>query len=293
MTIIQDKKGEFKAFVKVLAERYKPLYIYCFGESVKSMSRSGCSILHDAVKNHRYYLLMIVENEIRIEHPVQDYANTHFHHGKITILVHGKETVTAAIRANDRFFITAAKQGKLMYSYDPAIASFQVPAYIPTRAAQKAEKRRIQKMFLATGFLESAKQCFIKENYPLCIYMLHQVVEQCCIGLIGVHLAYRSDIHNLYRLLHLCEIFSAETSQFFLEQGQEGIRLFDLMVKSYSAARYKDDFQAERSDAETLYAKVAAFLKLSEGLCKNKIEALALDAEIYKQHKSQREVCCG
>lgn len=140
--------------------------------------------------------------------------------------------------------------------------------------------------FLAAGFLESAQQCLITENYSLCIYMLHQVVEQCCIGLIGVHLAYKSDIHNLYRLLHLCDCFSPELSSFFLEQGKEGNRLFDLMVKSYSAARYKDDFQAEQSDAAKLYTQVAAFMKLAEGLCQDKIEALALDAEIYRRPKS-------
>ncbi|MET1055952.1 MAG: hypothetical protein ABWY16_11635, partial [Pedobacter sp.] len=74
----------------------------------ESSSRSGCFIDHAAIENHHYYLLMVVENETRIEHPVQDYANTHFHHGSITILVHGKETVTSAIKANDRLIITVA-----------------------------------------------------------------------------------------------------------------------------------------------------------------------------------------
>lgn len=140
-------------------------------------------------------------------------------------------------------------------------------------------------MSLATGFLESASGYLSTGKYELCIYMLHQVVEQCCSGLIGVHLAYRSDIHNLYRLLRLCDIFSPALSQFFLQQNEEGRRLFDLMVKSYCGARYQDDFKAGQSDAEKLYSQVAAFLKMAEVICKDKIEALAMDAEVYKQSK--------
>jgi len=233
---------------------------------------------------------MVLENETRIEHPVQDYTNTHFHHGRITISVHGRETVTSAIKANDRFFITVANNGKLLYNHDSTIRSFRVPGFIPTRAAEKAEKRHQKKMFLATGFLESAAECLRSANYQLCIYMLHQVVEQCCISLIRVYLAYNSDIHNLYRLLNICDSFSPELSQFFLKRSEEGRRLFDLMVKSYSAARYKDDFIAEQLDAEMLYAQVAAFLKMTEALCQDKVEALALDAERYKQSKTEGEV---
>ena len=65
------------------------------------------------------------------------------------------------------------------------------------------------------------------------------------------------------------------------------------MVSSYSAARYKDDFVVEQPDAERLYNQVAAFLKMADVLCQDKIEALALDAEVYRQLKTESEVCYG
>ncbi|CAM4411839.1 HEPN domain-containing protein [Pedobacter westerhofensis] len=289
----QIQKKEFAAFIKDLADKYQPLQIYCFGEFMESANKRGCFIESAAHENYQYYLLMVIESATRIENHVQDYANHHFPYGTITILVHGKETITEAVRANNRFFITVANSGKLLYSADPTIKSFRVPDFIPTRAAEKAKKHYRRRMALAAGFLESAMECLRKGNYHLCVFMLHQVVEQCCICMIRVHLAYRSDIHNLYRLLRLCDSFSPAMSGLFLGEGEEGRRLFELMVSSYSAARYKDDFVVEQPDAERLYNQVAAFLKVADVLCQDKIEALALDAEVYRQLKTESEVCYG
>ncbi|MET1053956.1 MAG: HEPN domain-containing protein, partial [Pedobacter sp.] len=282
-------KEQFSAFIKVLAEKFKPLYIYCFAQFVESSRKSGCFIDNSADEACRYYLLMITESSTRIEHEVQNYANDQFQHGTITLLVHGKETLTEAVRANNRFFITVANSGELLYSHDGMIRSFQVPDFIPTQAAVKARKHYRHRTDIATGFLESAMECLRKGKYQLSVFMLHQVVEQCCIALIRVHLAYRSDIHNLYRLLRLCDSFSPALSVLFLEESEEGRRLFDLMVKSYSAARYKDDFHVEQSDAEKLYNQVAVFLKLTGTLCSDKIELLAIEAEVYKHLQTGRE----
>ena len=57
------------------------------------------------------------------------------------------------------------------------------------------------------------------------------------------------------------------------------------MVRSYSAARYKDDFRVNQKDAEQLFINVSNFIKLTEILCLKKIESLAEDAEAYKQNK--------
>jgi len=282
---------QFAAFVKVLAEKFKPLYIYCFGRIGDSSFSEGCFIERNAIENHKYHLLMVIESATRIEHEVQNYANDHFLHGSITILVHGKETITAAVKANNRFFISVANHGELLYSQDSTIKSFQVAEFIPTQAALKAKKHYDHRRLLAIGFLESAQECLRTGKYHLSVFMMHQVVEQCCIGLIRVHLAYRSDIHNLYRLLNLCDCFCPELSEVFLSNGN---RLFDLMVKSYSAARYRDDFHVEQSDAEKLYNQVSAFLKLTAVMCEGKIKTLALEAEFYKQHvQKESEVQYG
>lgn len=267
---------ELQVIVKLLAEKFRPLYIYCFGDYAESSRKVGCFIDGVAHHHHRYYLLMVIEGAGRIEHIVQDYASSHFQQGAITILVHGKDTLAEAVRSNNRFFITVINKGKLLYSHDPMIKSFQVPDYIPTRAADKAQKHYHRSITLATGFLESAQECLRNEKPHLSMFMLHQVVEQCCIGMIRIHLGYKSDIHHLYRLLYLCESFSPAISGLLLSNDQEQKRLFDLLAISYSAARYQDNFVVCQADAEKLYHRVAAFLKFADELCLDQIERMAL-----------------
>ncbi|MGQ7855505.1 HEPN domain-containing protein [Pedobacter sp. WC2501] len=170
------------------------------------------------------------------------------------------------------------------------VQPFQAIGLIPTQGAVKAQKHYNHRFPLATGFLKSAKECLTNQHYNLSAFMAHQVVEQCCIVLIRVYLAYRSDIHNLYRQLRMCDSFSPAPSRLFLSGIEEDKRLFDIMVKSYSAARYKDDFKVDQADAEQIFTRVSTFLKLTEIMCGDKIKSLAKVAESYTQLKKEREV---
>jgi len=282
---------EFAALIKMLADKYKPLYIYRFGKLMESNFNTGCFIADSAAENYRYYLLMVIDSDARIEHAVQDYATSHLEHGTITILVHGKQAMIEAIKANNKFFITVANHGELLYSHDPTVRSFQVPEYIPTRAAEKAKKHHQRHLSRATGFIDSAMECLRTEKCHLCLFMLHQVVEQCCLGMIRIHLGYKSDIHNLYRLLRLCDSFSPAMSGMFLDEGEEGRRLFDLIANSYSAARYQDVFEVSQQDANKLLTQVESFLTMANILCIDKIEALTVEAANYKQFKLGGMIC--
>lgn len=286
----QFQKENFSGFIKELVQKFKPEQIYSFGKNIDFKINDGCFIENHSTENYHYFLLMVTESVTRIEHEVQDFANNHYPFGKITILAHGKETVAEALKANNRFFITVYNDGQIIYSRDGMVQTFQTTSLIPTQGAVKAQKHYNHRFPLATGFLKSAKECLTNQHYNLSAFMAHQVVEQCCIVLIRVHLAYRSDIHNLYRQLRMCDSFSPAPSSLFLSGREEDKRLFDIMVKSYSAARYKDDFKVEQADAEQIFTRVSTFLKLTEIMCGEKIKSLAIVAESYTQLKKESEV---
>lgn len=147
-------------------------------------------------------------------------------------------------------------------------------------------------MPLADGFLMCASECLEKEQYGICAFMLHQAVEQASICLVRVHIAYRSEFHNLYRLLHLCQCFSEKPFQLFLSTPEDE-RLFDVMAKSYSGSRYKDDFTVSRQDAESLYQRVASFLLLVKEMCDDKIELLDREAAFHAVLKDTEAVQIG
>jgi HEPN domain-containing protein len=286
----QLEKENFLVFIKKLVQKYKPEQIYCFGKNIDFRRNESCFIESQREEKHHYFLLMVTESITRIEHEVQFFADNCYPSGKVTILAHGKETIEDAISANNRFFITVYNNAQILYSSDGIVQRTSSINFIPTQSAVKAQKHYNHRLPLAIGFLKSAKECLINQHYNLCVFMGHQVVEQCCIALIRVHLAYRSEMHNLYRPLGLCDSFSLAPSGLLLSGGDDRKRLFEIMVKSYSAARYKADFKVEKDDAEQIFINVSAFLKLTEVMCADKIRSLEVVAQSYKESKKESEI---
>jgi len=185
-----------------------------------------------------------------------------------------------AIQANSRFYISVLTYGKLLYSHDGLLNVDHISPFIPTKGAVKAQKHFDHRMLLADGFLMAAAECLEKKHYGICAFMLHQAVEQACIGLIRVYIAYRAEFHNLQRLLRLCNCFSDQPYKLLIgSPGDE--RLFDVLAKSYSAARYRDDFSVSRQDADSLYQRVVCFLALAKAMCTEKIKQLDQEAALY------------
>ncbi|WP_158800217.1 HEPN domain-containing protein [Pedobacter sp. L105] len=273
----------FKSFIQLLVGKFQPLQIYCFSKSISFMEKQGCYSNESSSYNCNYCLLVVTENVTRIDYEVQDFANSHYQHGTITILCHGLENITDAIKANNRFFITTCASKQLIYSHDGLSNFDSSNPFIPTQSAIKAQNHSSHHMPLAEGFLNGATECLSKEQYTVCVFLLHQVVEQSLIALIRVHLAYRSEIHNLGRMLGLCRAFSERPIQLLLSGSTEDKRLFDVLTKSYSGARYAKNFTVNGEDAKAIFKKVYAFQELTKEMCGQKIEQLVQEAMIYKE----------
>jgi HEPN domain-containing protein len=270
----------FREFIQQFAQKFEPLQIFSFSKIICTQNSQGCFI--DTPNNLRcdYCLLVITEAGTRIDYGMQDFANNYYCNGSITIICHTKQSVMEAVQQNNRFFISVLTFGKLHYSSDGLVGDNPIPLFIPTKGAVMAKQHYEQIMPLADGFLMCASECLENAQFRLCVFMLHQAVEQASICLIRVQMAYRSDFHNLYRLLRLCQCFSGKPLNHFLSTPEDE-RLFSVMAKSYSDSRYKDDFTVARQDAEHLYQKVASFLLLSRTMCNEKITMLDQEAADY------------
>ncbi|HEY0177601.1 MAG TPA: HEPN domain-containing protein [Pedobacter sp.] len=279
-----------KTVIQSLVDQFNPLQIICFAKNSHHTQNSGCFMDQGGAYQNHYFLLMVFESVTRIEHEVQDYANKHYNDGIITILAHGKETIDHAISENNRFFITVCRTGRLLYSNNGMNQFYAVAPFIPTKAAVKAKKHFDHNIPLAEGFLMGAEDCMASQRYNACTFMLHQVVEQCCIALIRIHMGYRSEIHNLHRLLRLCNCFSAEPLKMILPDSAEDQRLFNLLMRSYSHARYTSNFSVSADDAKQLFNRVSAFAEFSKRNCLEKIEQLSMESTSYKQMKEGMEV---
>lgn len=267
----------FREFIQQLAQKFEPLQIFSFSQNSYTHHSQGCFNNNQSYFKCNHCLLVVTETATRIDYEMQDFANSYDQYGTITIICHGRQPVMDAVQQNSRFFITVLTYGKQLYSKNGLLNNAPISAFIPTKGAIKAIKHYNHRIPLADGFLMCASKCLEKEQFEICAFMLNQAVEQACIYLVRVHIAYRSEFHNLYRLLRLCTCFSEKPFQLFLSTPEDE-RLFEIMAKSYAGSRYKDDFTVSRQDAEHLYQRVASFLLLAKAMCNEKIERLAKSA---------------
>lgn len=229
-----------------------------------------------------YCLLMVTEGAARIDHEVQDFTNAHYQQGSMTVLCHSKDSVAQSIGLNSRFFIGVYTDGALLYSHDGLTGFNCVTTFIPDLAAAKAQKHFEHRSKLADGFLQGAAVCLSEQQYNVCVFMLHQAVEQCCIALVRVYMDYRLEMHNLNRLLHLCICFSDQPLRVFISGDPENDRLFGILVKSYSQSRYHDEFAVVFKDAKQLHDRVVVFWELTRTMCGQKILELCDAAALCK-----------
>ena len=270
---------DLNEIITALVGKYQTEYIICFGCKNEEKATSSCFI--DALKqtDTHYFLLMITTEVTRIEHEVQDFVNGFSDKAKITIVVHCIETVKNGITQGSRFFTIVCRDGIQLFSANGLHIDIDYPNLNPDTTLAKAEKNFYHRYCMALGFLEAAEECFDKEFYNNSVFMLHQAVEQACIAMIKVYLSYRSDIHNLSRLLNLCFCFSGEPAALFPRKTDEDQRLFQLLQKSYSDARYKDEYKTTSQDADILCTTVRAFVELAEQLCLERINHLRTAVE--------------
>ncbi|CAM4308263.1 HEPN domain-containing protein [Pedobacter westerhofensis] len=275
LTPTNRQAKHFNKFIQSLILRFQPLQLFCISESITSEENKGCFKTAEANQRCDYCLLMVTENVTRIDHDVQHFANIHYRMGNITFICHAKKVVQNAISQNSRFFIRAYQSAKLLYSHDghhPFDSSVQ---FIPTDTASNAKEHFNYCISLADGFLRGAVECLANQRFTACMFMLHQAVEQCCITLIKVHIGYRSEVHNLQRLLGLCRTFSERPYKLFMTGSDEDKRLFDLLVKSYCDARYSRSFSVTEADAIKLQERISAFVELTQEMCETHIRRLA------------------
>lgn len=272
----QERAAHYRDFLQLLVNRFHPTRIISFGTQTELNEISGCFASRQ-IKHQHHCLLVCTESSARIEYEVQDFANTHYHEGQVTILCHGEATVQEKTQSDSRFFATVLSQGKPLYTRDGFFDLEFKPIVHPATVLEKAEKHYFHRISLARGFLESAFASLQKGQYNVATFLMHQAVEQSLIVLIRVHIDYRSEFHNLHRLLGLTRCFSDLPIQLMIGDRPGDKKLFSLLTSSYGRARYAPEFQVGQKDAEELYQKAASLFELAKTMCAAKMDAFAAE----------------
>jgi HEPN domain-containing protein len=264
LTEYQNK--ELQAIADALNTQYQIEKIICFAALSSYSSHETVFCPPQTNSTNDYYLLVLTTEITRIEHVMQDYISKQF--SGVFVIAHGLETVMNLVYNYDTFFLNACLNGVLIYTSD---GFTMIPDYDETKAEEAVlkDKEAFERIYkLACGFLESAFVCQENDFDNNVIFLLHQAVEQGCRGLIRLFTGYRSDIHNISRLLDFCNCFSPEPSRLFRRHFSKEKHLFRVLATSYSDARYKDNYQVLDHEADLLCTQVQAFLDLIKELAK-------------------------
>lgn len=197
----------------------------------------------------------------------------------VTAIVHSMPQVKTLLEKGNPFFSTLCKEESILYSAGRIqLENFFIESSLlstPFPQPQSWEKW----IDTARTFLLGAQFFVEKELYRISAFMLHQAVEHTLIGLIQVYTGYRSNTHNVDKLLRYSEIFTTKMKSIFPRNTDEELELFRRLHEAYINSRYKDDYDISVKDAHILLNRVNELHKLGEELAGEKLAASAISLQ--------------
>jgi uncharacterized protein len=283
-----QQSSQLEELLGLLVKHFQPEKIYCFGSRIQSSARFSCFVHRQKQGCCAYDLLVITpgtapgppverpgldkegERKTLPEQEMQDFVNSRYKKGKVTILCHSAEVVNAALQLGHPFFIRVLREGLLLYSSAHTEAP---PAALPGNPAEillnSREQFRVH-LEQAAAFLQTAWEHMAKENHTLTLLMLHQTLLQGCSGLMRLFTGYYSGSLPLSKLIRLCSNFTDELVQLFPQNTPDELRLFRLLLNSAAGSQNKANISKE--EIHQLFERTAFFLDVAENLCRERMK---------------------
>lgn len=259
LSALSEQSKSFGGLIRLLIWKFEPLQLFCFAQSSVYKESSSCFTNNKEDVNCHHCLLMVTALDVPTAHTVQKFINARFKTGGITVLCHNQKTVSNAIKAKNRFFVTIYSRAQLLYSHDDLVQSEYNRYFSPLNALKKAEKKFSHYMALTDAFFAGATHYFKNGEHTVCAMMLHHTVEQCIALLVSLHLSYRVETLSLHNLLGLCRSFSDQPQQLLLVTT-ENKRLFEILIKGRSDVNCGIPSPVAENDAKQLLIRVSTLI---------------------------------
>lgn len=104
-------------------------------------------------------------------------------------------------------------------------------------------------------------------------FELHQAAEHAYKTILLVFTNYNPNEHYLRILGRMSEKYCEELQNLFPKKTQKEKDRFKLLEYAYIGGRYDPDYRISKEDLEILAKDVKELLRLTEEICKNKIES--------------------
>lgn len=189
-------------------------------------------------------------------------------------IFHGIKHINRALGYGNYFFADIKKEGILLY--DSGKFHLAEPKILtPAENRQKAGDYFKQWFESANSFYDNYEYKIGKNDLNNAAFQLHQATEHYYTTILLVFTDYRPKDHNLESLDIKVGMCDKRFREVFSRKNEAEKHLFELLKKAYIDARYKmDEYSITHEELEYLATRVQLLAKLTETICKEKIEHL-------------------
>lgn len=281
------QKAQLQHFVYKINRAIPSEKIICYGSRTDRKRAWGCFHHNDSrYDTVTYDLLIIPRPESRRPAPeiIDMLDKQQSKKVRATFIVHFLPCVNDAIEKGSRFFSTLQRSGITLYqeNQEPLVA----PVPNISQAVWLADARDIwgHAITRARLFMDAAELYRNSKAYAFSAFMLHQVVEHVAAGLLEALAGYRTSFHNIVRLMDMMPIVGFDGRYFFPGNTAEEKALLEILRRSYSDARYKQEFAVSEEVADILYRRVKYMLATAEVFYEQKMTARVSRVERVHVH---------
>ena len=181
--------------------------------------------------------------------------------------------VNKALQEGNGFFGDVKKEGIFLFNssrYELAEKRDLSPAEVQAIAQQDFDEW----FNSANRFFETFEFNASKEYWKEAAFLLHQATERYYGAIQLVFAGYKPKTHDLDVLGRRAKGLHKEFGKVFPKTSIVERQRFMLLRKAYVDARYKTNYKITKADLEYLSERVLLLRKLTEQLCKEKIDNL-------------------
>ena len=189
-----------------------------------------------------------------------------------TVIVHDIKEVNRALSTRRYFFTDIKKEGVLLYD------SKRYKLEKAQKLSSEERKQIAQQDFnywykSARYFFDDFKSNLEKRRYNNAAFNLHQATERFYTTVLLVFTHYKPKEHDIKTLGKQAGNLDPRFLPIFACSTKEEERMFELLRKAYTEARYNRNYKITKKELEYLGERVKKLQILTKEICKERIES--------------------
>ena len=275
------KQDELKLVTKIIRKQFPSAHMiilfgsYARGQWVEDIYTQG-HITYEYISDFDILVLTRLKktaNNFSKQNSVDDLIlNRKAVKTPVSVIYHSVAQVNYRLKEGRYFFSDIKKEGIALYD-SGKLKLERISKPSPAKRKQIAQEDFKMWFTSARDFYTSYEFNLKRRKYKLAAFELHQAVERFYSTTLLVFTGYKGKRHNIEKLGRQASGYDSAFLKVFPRATKEQDENFKLLKKAYIDARYKKDYKITKKQLEYLAKRVKLLQRLTNKICKEKIES--------------------